>query len=89
MFGIVAMLNIILFVKPSASTFLAIFFIGAVFTGQEVANQASKMFSGQAPEKHEEKSPDDKYEGTANGIVDDLEVIKEDRYGDEPAGLVE
>ena len=43
LFGIMAMLNIMLFVQPGACMFLALFFIGTVVSGPELAEKGAKI----------------------------------------------
>lgn len=46
LFGVIAIINVMIFREASSSTFLAVFFIGTVIAGPEMADKALRAVSG-------------------------------------------
>lgn len=56
LFGVVAIINVMVFKEASSSTFLAVFFIGTVIVGPEMAEKALRATTGGAAVVYEEGS---------------------------------
>jgi hypothetical protein len=56
LFGVVAIINVMVFKEASSSTFLAVFFIGTVIVGPEMAEKALRATTGGAAVVYDEGS---------------------------------